>query len=300
MDKNHPQYHLQNTVVIENILRDNENMLQSFDIKIPPSNNHPEGNALKFDLSKYARENENSESNKALRESVLKASQFSAENVPSFTAFAASLAESGAQKFSLQNPDATRFGIAKFPGITTNEKLDTNNPIILVGNLDQLTKFSQIGFETHAKNYLDNNGNQQDLRPVTTLLNGLAAASKDLQDWPLPLSYEGGNFARHETISNAVKTGNFVKESIKFNDDDTPSLDDLRRGSIPAQLQNKGYPEPVLVAPAKTNESNQDSSRKEEPSHSALSNHLTIRDRIAENLLAHLHSDTENNTELSV
>lgn len=300
MDKNSPQYHLKDTASIENIQRDDKNMLQSFDIKVPPSNKQPEGSTLKFDLSKYARDHESAESNHALRESLLKASQFSAENIPSFTTFAASLAESGAQKFSLQNPDASRFVIAKFPGITTNEKKDVNNPIILVGNLDRLTEFSQIGFEEHPKSYIDSNNNKQDLKPVITLLNGLAIASKDLQTWPLPLSYDGRNFGRQETISNVMKASAFVRDSIKFNEDDTPSLDDLRQGGIPSQLQNKGYPEPLLVISARTNESSRNANDRSESTISVLPDHLTMRDRIAANLLVHFNSDANNTNDLAV
>lgn len=301
MDNNQSQTQLNGTATIDHIQRDNHSELQSFDIVVPPSKVQPEGSTIHFDLSHYSRPNESDASNKALRETILKNSQFLAENVPAFTPLVASIAESGARKFSLQNPDAGRFGIATFPGITNNEARNENKPVVLVGNLDKLTDFSQIGYEGKPKAYLDNNYAQHDLRPQVILLEQLAMASKDTQNWPLPLLYEGGEFKPNQTIHNVMHASIFVRDAIKFTEDDVPALDNLKQGLIPHQLLNKGYPEPTLVTP-NIKQNLHKPTEIDEVARLEVTGYNTIRDRIAENLaqhVAHLDIDTQKTDELT-
>ena len=287
MDNNQSQTYLKSTATIDHIQRDDHSVLQSFDIVVPPSKAQPEGCTIHFDLSNYSRPNESDTSNKALRETILKNSQFLAENVPAFTPLAASIAESGARNFSLQNPDTNRFGIASFQGITNNEPRDENKPVVMVGNLDKLTDFSQIGYEGKPKAYLDNNYAQHDLRSQVILLEQLAMASKDIQDWPLPLVYEGGEFKPNQTIHNVMHASIFVRDAIKFTADDVPTLDNLKQGHIPHQLLNKGYPEPVLITPnIKQNHDQQ--TKGDEVAQLEVTGYNTVRDRIAANLAQHV------------
>lgn len=258
MDNNSPKYKLTGNAKLEHVKHDAKDVLVSFDIVNPPSKKQPAGSLLHFDLSDYLREGENVDSTRLLREKIYQTAHFLAENVPAFTALSASVAESGAQRFVLKNPDATRFGIAAFPGVTTIEKVDVNKPVVMVGNLDRLTEFSQIGYERYPKVYLDSNGNKQDLRPAIVLFNQLAMASKDIQQWPLPLTFNGRDFGREETIHNVMKAGFFVRDAINLKADDLPTLDKLRLGHTPDKFLAKGYPDPnaVLSTDTKQNKLN--------------------------------------------
>ncbi|MGB7815552.1 MAG: hypothetical protein WBL28_04290 [Methylotenera sp.] len=231
---------------------DKNGLLQAFVIVNPPSDNQPDGSSLVFDLSQYSRVNASTESNKALRQKVLENAQFLAENIPAFTTLMASIAESGAKHFSLQNPDANRFGIVYIPGIYDytvhgNTKINSEKPVVLVGNLDNLTESSQIGYEGRPKQYIDENGNKQDFRAAEMLLQQLAMASKDIQKWPLEAMYENGKFAtKPPSINNVMKARFFAEDAIKFDENDTPTLGELRGGLIPERLKGKGYPAPTI------------------------------------------------------
>lgn len=302
MDNNSPKYKLTGNAKFEHVKHDANAMLVSFDIVNPPSKKQPAGSLLHFDLSEYSREGENVDANRILREKFYQAAHFLAENVPAFTALSASVAESGAQRFVLKNPDATRFGIAIFPGVTTIEKVDVNKPVIMVGNLDRLTEFSQIGYERHPKVYLDSNGNKQDLRSAIMVFNQLAMASKDVQQWPLPLTFNGRDFGREETIHNVMKAGFFVRDAINLNADDTPSLYELRLGHTPDKFLAKGYPDPtaVLSTDAKPNKLNQNSElMKAELSEAFVLNRILQVLASQDDRPAQLGSDGHNSNDLA-
>lgn len=285
MENTNTQFKLEDNSQIKHVQRDENGMLLSFDIAIAPSKSQPQGGKLYFDLRNYSRENESVTSNKELREAVLNANQFLAENIPAYTPLVASIVKSGAHKIEFNAPDTTRFGLVKFPGITTNEEKDINKPVIYGGNLDRLTDSSQIGYERHPKAYMDSKGMQQDLRPAIMMLDQLAMSSKDLQKWPLPLAFDNNQFGRVGTIHNTMQASFFVRDVINANAEDVPTLDHLRQGYIPDALLAKGYPEPFAVSSDKSKQINRDTD-----SHlQTVSNDAIVRDRI----LANLISDSE-------